>query len=86
MPEPEIVKLRVDGLDWQGWTSCRITRSVDSIAGGFALGLTDRWEPGRRAMPLAAGMACEILTASAGLTADQRLHRQGRFFAGRRHP
>ena len=68
MPEPEIVKLRVDGLDWQGWTSCRITRSVDSIAGGFALGLTDRWEPGRRAMPLAAGMACEILTASAGLT------------------
>lgn len=59
----ENVTLRIEGVNWKGWTSCQITRSVDAIAGGFALGLTDRWEPGQRAMPLAAGMRCELLSA-----------------------
>lgn len=59
----EHVTLRIEGVDWKGWTSCQITRSVDAIAGGFALGLTDRWEPGQRAMPLAAGMRCELLSS-----------------------
>lgn len=59
----ETVTLRIEGVDWKGWTSCQITRSVDAIAGGFALGLTDRWEPGQQAMPLAAGMRCELLSS-----------------------
>lgn len=61
----EHVTLRIEGVDWKGWTSCQITRSVDTIAGGFALGLTDRWEPGQKAMPLAAGMRC-VLFSSCG--------------------
>lgn len=63
----ETVKLRINGIDWQGWLSCQITRSVDALAGGFALGLTDRWEPGQKAMPLAAGMSCEVLCSAAGV-------------------
>ncbi len=64
----EEVILRVQGITWQGWTSCQITRSVDALAGGFALALTDRWAPGQRAVPLAAGMGCEILASRDGQT------------------
>ena len=66
----EQVALRIEGVDWKGWTSCQITRSVDAIAGGFVLGLSDRWEPGQRSMPLAAGMRCELLSSFGSGTAD----------------
>lgn len=62
----ETVALRINGLDWQGWTSVQITRSVDQIAGGFALALSDRWSYADAALPLAAGMSCQLLSTYQG--------------------
>jgi len=40
------ITLMVDGVRFDGWTSARVTRSLDAVAGTFSLSLTDRW-PGR---------------------------------------
>lgn len=39
---PEIV-LAVNGLNFAGWKSARVTRSLEAIAGGFELSVSDRW-------------------------------------------
>lgn len=69
MNKPENIILRIDGIDWKGWKSCQITRTVEAIAGGFALGLTDRWVQGQEALPIAAGAQCEIFAGSDSLIA-----------------
>jgi len=40
------VRLRVNGCGYGGWKSVRVTRGIESIAGGFELGYADRW-PGQ---------------------------------------
>ncbi|MDR1165749.1 MAG: phage tail protein [Deltaproteobacteria bacterium] len=57
----EEVTLRINGVNWVGWTSFEATREIDSICGQFALGLVDRWMPGMEALPIAAGMPCEVV-------------------------
>lgn len=57
----EKVKLRIDGVDWGGWKSFEASFQIDALCVEFALGLFDRWTPGMEAMPLAAGMPCEVL-------------------------
>jgi len=37
------VALIVNGQRYSGWTSVRVTRSIESLAGSFALEVTDRW-------------------------------------------
>jgi prophage tail gpP-like protein len=54
------VTLLIDGVRWDGWKSFELTRQLDALCAEFALGLTDRWTPGMVAMPLAAGMPCEV--------------------------
>lgn len=63
----ERIMLRIGSVDWSGWKSCRITRSVDAVSGAFSLGLADRWTPDAEAPPLAPGMACRILAGQDGL-------------------
>jgi prophage tail gpP-like protein len=40
---PDDVALVVNGVRYTGWKSIRVTRSIDSFAGSFALDVSDRW-------------------------------------------
>lgn len=56
----ETVTLTVAGTEYSGWTEVAVTRSMETIAGGFELGVTERW-PGQQArsgIPL--GGACSV--------------------------
>ena len=53
--------LRINGVEWWGWKSYELTRQVDALAGAYSLGLFDRWEQNAQALPITAGMACEVL-------------------------
>ncbi|MDR2051145.1 MAG: phage tail protein [Deltaproteobacteria bacterium] len=59
--EKESVTLRLDGVDWSYWKSAEVTRQMDAIAGAFSVALADRWTDGAQALPIAAGMECELL-------------------------
>lgn len=58
--KPEDVRLVLGGVEWKGWKSCQIVRSVDAMAGAFAFGVTDRWQEGALPLPFAPGMACSV--------------------------
>jgi len=53
--------LRIAAVDWTGWKSVEISRQMDAVAGSFSLSLADRSSPDGPVLPLAAGLACEIL-------------------------
>jgi len=57
----DLVTLRINGVDWSYWKSVEITRQMDAIAGAFTVSLADKWVSGAQAMPIAAGMECEVL-------------------------
>lgn len=42
----DVVELEVGGFRYGGWKSVRVTRSIESIAGSFALTVSDRWGQG----------------------------------------
>lgn len=54
------VVLQVDGTDWAGWTELEIARSVERVAGGFVLVLTDRWADQAERRPINPGLACTL--------------------------
>jgi prophage tail gpP-like protein len=54
------VVLSVDGQDWAGWTQLEIVRSLERVAGGFVLGLTERWAGQSEPRPIRRGMACSL--------------------------
>lgn len=53
------VSLFVGGLRYGGWKSVRITRSIESIAGSFALDVSDRWG-NNDPWPIAEGDVCRV--------------------------
>lgn len=55
------ITLRIAGVDWTYWHSVEISRQIDAIAGSFFIALADRWTDGAEALPIAAGMECEVL-------------------------
>lgn len=51
----------VNGSAYGGWTSIEVTRSLDTMAGGFSIGTTERW-PGQPAdWPVQTGDAVKIM-------------------------
>lgn len=60
----EVVTLRIDGVDWLGWQSAEVVHQMDALANGFSLGLNNKWEQGAEPIPIASGMACEVLAGS----------------------
>ena len=68
------VVLRVDGVEYGGWTSVRVERSMERLCGVYELGVTDRW-PGSAPMPIKPGDLCQILIddeqVMAGLVDDR---------------
>lgn len=51
--------LIVDGVKYGGWKSQRATRSIESLAGSFAVDFHDRWQDGAP-RPIVEGAACRV--------------------------
>ena len=54
------VRLIVNGVRYGGWKDIRVTRSIESIAGSFALEVTDRWAEQTESWPIAEESECRV--------------------------
>jgi len=54
------VALVVDGRRYGGWKSVRVTRSIESLAGSFALDVSDRWNGLDDPWPIAEEDECRV--------------------------
>src|SRR5574342_154425 len=54
------VALVVSGKRYLGWKSIRITRSIESIANSFELGVSDRWGSQAKPWPIAEEDPCAV--------------------------
>lgn len=54
------LELIVNGRRYQGWKAVRVTRSIESLAGSFALEVNDRWANQRDPWPIAEEDACRV--------------------------
>lgn len=56
-----IAELLVNGTYYGGWKSVRASRSIEQMAGGFELDITERWPGQPAATPLRMGQKCRLL-------------------------
>lgn len=56
----EEVTLVVDGGRFKAWKSVRVTRSIESLAGSFALDVSDRWEEQAEPWPIVEEDPCRV--------------------------
>lgn len=56
----DLLELVVNGARYSGWKSIRVTRSVESLAGSFALDVSDRWDGSTAPWPIAEEDACKV--------------------------
>jgi prophage tail gpP-like protein len=54
------VRLMVNGREYAGWKSARVTRGIESIAGSFELAVSDRWAGQDASWPIGEEDACEV--------------------------
>lgn len=54
------LELIVNGRRYEGWKSVRVTRSIESLAGSFALDVSDRWGGQEVPWPIAEEDACRV--------------------------
>ena len=54
------VILVVNGRRYGGWKSIRVTQSIESLAGSFSLGVSDRWDGQTAPWPIANEDACRV--------------------------
>jgi prophage tail gpP-like protein len=54
------VGLRVNGREYRGWKSIRVTRSIESISGSFELSVSERWSGLEAPWPIVEEDACEL--------------------------
>lgn len=57
MPEATLI---LDGFKHTGWTEIEVTRSIESLAASFRLGLTERWAGTPAPRALKPGLACVV--------------------------
>jgi prophage tail gpP-like protein len=55
------VRLRVNGREYAGWKSARITRGIEAVSGSFELSVTDRWSSKRDPWPIREEDECVLL-------------------------
>lgn len=55
------VSLKVNGKVYGGWKTARISRSIETIAGGFSLSVSERWTNQGEAWPIFEGDDCTLL-------------------------
>ncbi|MGD8499286.1 MAG: hypothetical protein PVJ86_01485 [Phycisphaerales bacterium] len=61
------LKLHIAGYKYSGWTSIRVTKSMDQLAHSFDLSLTDRWVVEEADLPLEVGQRCRISHDNVGI-------------------
>ncbi len=54
------VVLLVNGFAYAGWESIKITLSIETLAGSFALEVTNRWSDEEEPWPIREGDACRV--------------------------
>jgi len=57
---PVDLALVVNGRRYSGWKSLKVTRSIESIAGSFALEVSDRWGGSGEPWPIVEEDECEV--------------------------
>lgn len=62
------IALLVNGRTFSGWTSARVTRGIEAIAGGFELSVSDRWEAGAKPWPIYENDECSLKLGLGGET------------------
>jgi hypothetical protein len=60
---PEI-KLKVNGREYAGWKTARVTRSIESVAGSFELGISERWSQDADPWPILEEDECSLSIGS----------------------
>lgn len=63
MPEPEDEEIivAINGTNYGGWKAAEVTRSMDSVCGGFSVEVFDRWESQSIPREIRPGDACQVL-------------------------
>lgn len=57
------VSLEVGGRAYRGWQRVSVTRGIESIAGSFSLGVSERWETQGEPWPIGEGEPCVVKVA-----------------------
>lgn len=57
---PPDIKLRVSGQEYSGWKTARVTRGIEAVAGGFELGVSDRWAGQEKPWPIREEDECAL--------------------------
>lgn len=60
------VRLLVNGREYGGWTSVRITRGIEAIAGSFELSVSDRWAIRSEPWPIVEEDECSVVVLTPG--------------------
>lgn len=55
-----MIRLRVDGRTFSGWTSIAVTRSIESAAAAFELGVTSRYPGAENPIQIRPGSRCSV--------------------------
>lgn len=55
------LSLRINGRDYAGWKSARVTRGIETVCGGFALSVADRWAGQQEPWPIREEDECALL-------------------------
>lgn len=55
------VALRVNGREYAGWKSARVTRGIESVSGSFELSVSDRWSGDAVSWPIVEGDECTVM-------------------------
>jgi prophage tail gpP-like protein len=50
--DPNDVAVEVNGIEYGGWETIRIFRSLETASAAFDLGVTDKWQPGEEPWPI----------------------------------
>ncbi|MEQ5770001.1 hypothetical protein NFH98_20735 [Halomonas sp. H33-56] len=56
----DTLTLTVGGRIYSGWTSADVTRDLEAVAGGFRIGVTDRWVGQTEPWPIRRGDPCRV--------------------------
>jgi prophage tail gpP-like protein len=79
------VLLTVNGRSYRGWTSVRITRGIEAIAGSFDLAVSERWSSQATPWPIVDGDACEVSVEDAPPLITGYIDTRGHSFDATQH-
>lgn len=61
MGNTRLVTIQVQGFEYGGWKSARVSRGIESVAGSFDLSVSDRWTDTNGSWPIAEEDECKVL-------------------------